>query len=32
MHVRKAFEEIVRGALGLVEVAGMDEVDGGVGF
>jgi hypothetical protein len=30
MHVREALEEIVRGALGLVELAGMDEVDGGV--
>ena len=30
MHVRKAFEEVLRGALGFVELAGTDEVSGGV--
>jgi hypothetical protein len=31
MHIGEAFEEVARGALGFVELAGTDEVDGGVG-
>jgi hypothetical protein len=31
MHIGEAFEEVARGALGFVELAGTDEVNGGVG-
>lgn len=31
MNMREAFEQIARVALGFVELAGTDEVDGGVG-
>ena len=31
MNIREALEEVVGGLLGLIEFAGVDEIDGGVG-